>query len=228
VLQPVTMRGEPGGVSAATGRRRLSILSGFFAFLQARGDVVANPVPRGLPNRRERSRPGQGVPLVRAVRRLPRILAPAEVDALMAALRTHRDRAMVAAMVLGGLRLRVSEYTSLRADAVVQIGAGTWLHVPVGKLREDRYLPLHPHLAALIDNYRSAHVGSSHPLLLPRENGRALDRHTVTRMINKAGAAAGLPHIHPHQLWHTLATQAKKARSCIGCNIPCPGVRQAP
>ena len=37
-------------------------------------------------------------------RRLPRILSPAEVDALTAALRTHRDRAMVAAMVLGGLR----------------------------------------------------------------------------------------------------------------------------
>ena len=104
--------------------------------------------------------------------------------------------------------LRVSEYTSLQAGAVVQIGAGPWLHVPVGKLREDRYLPLHPHLVALIDGYRRAHVDPSHPLLLPRENGRALDRHTVTRMINRAGAAAGLPHIHPHQLRHTLATQA--------------------
>ena len=49
--------------------------------------------------------PGQGVPLVRATRRLPRILSPAQVDALTAALRTHRDRAVVAAMVLGGLRL---------------------------------------------------------------------------------------------------------------------------
>ena len=48
----------------------------------------------------------------------------------------------------------------------------------------------------------------ANPLLLPRENGRPLDRHTVTRMINRAGAAAGLPHIHPHQLRHTLATQA--------------------
>ena len=47
-----------------------------------------------------------------------------------------------------------------------------------------------------------------HPLLLPRENGRPLDRHTVTRFINKAGAAAGPAHIHPHQLRHTLATQA--------------------
>jgi integrase len=103
-LQPVGLADEPGGVSAATVRRRLSIVSGFFAFLQARGDVAANPVPRGLPTRRERSRPGQGVPLVRAARRLPRILSPAQVDALAAALRTHRDQAMVAAMVLGGLR----------------------------------------------------------------------------------------------------------------------------
>ena len=104
--------------------------------------------------------------------------------------------------------LRVSEYTSLRADAVVHIGAGPWLHVPVGKLREDRYLPLHPQLVALIDDYRSRHVAAGNPLLLPRENGKPADRHAVTRYINKAGAAAGLPHIHPHQLRHTLATQA--------------------
>jgi integrase/recombinase XerD len=104
VLQPVDRGGEPAGVSGATVRRRLSVVSGFFAFLQARGDVAANPVPRGLPTRRERSRSRQGVPLVRVTRRLPRILTPAEVDALSSALRTHRDRAMVAAMVLGGLR----------------------------------------------------------------------------------------------------------------------------
>ena len=47
-----------------------------------------------------------------------------------------------------------------------------WLHVPVGKLREDRYLPLHPQLVTLIDDYRNAHVPAEHPLLLPRENGR--------------------------------------------------------
>jgi integrase/recombinase XerD len=101
-LHPV--EDEPGGVAISTVARRLSIVSGFFAYLQARGDITANPVPRGLPTRRERSRPGQGVPLTRRVRRLPRILIPEEVDQLSAALRTHRDRAMVAAMVFGGLR----------------------------------------------------------------------------------------------------------------------------
>jgi hypothetical protein len=80
------------GLSARTVRRRLSSVSGLFAYLLARGDVTINPVPRGLPTRRERQRPRQGVPLVRTPRTLPQILAPAEVDRLLAALRTHRDR----------------------------------------------------------------------------------------------------------------------------------------
>ena len=91
---------EVVGVSSRTVARRLSIISGLFAYLHARGDVATNPVPRGLPTRRERTRPRQGVPLSRTTWTLPRILNPAEVDALVAALRTHRDRAMVAAMVL--------------------------------------------------------------------------------------------------------------------------------
>ena len=104
--------------------------------------------------------------------------------------------------------LRVGEFTALAADAVVLIGDTHWLHVPVGKLHEDRYLPLHPRLVELVTNYRAAHVPDGHRLLLPRENGKGIDRHMVTRFINKAGAAAGLGHIHPHQLRHTLATQA--------------------
>ena len=140
---------------------------------------------------------------------LPKALDdPSAAKLLRAAQNDKRLLARVTVEMLLRTGLRVSEYTSLRADAVVHIGAGPWLHVPAGKLRQDRYLPLHPHLVALIDGYRTAHVDPSNPLLLPRENGRAPDRHTVTRFINRAGAAAGLPHFHPHQLRHTLATQA--------------------
>ena len=81
-LQPVR---DEGGVSERSVRRRLSTVSGLFAFLHARGEVSGNPVPRGLPTRREKSRPNQGVPLIRSRRTLPKILAPAEVDALVAA-----------------------------------------------------------------------------------------------------------------------------------------------
>ena len=60
VLQGVDPGTEPGGVSTSTVARRLSIISGFFAYLQVRGDITANPVPRGLPTRRERPVRGKG------------------------------------------------------------------------------------------------------------------------------------------------------------------------
>jgi len=140
---------------------------------------------------------------------LPRALDDAAAAQLLRAAQTQpRMLVRVVVEVLLRTGLRVGEFTALAADAVMLIGAGHWLHVPVGKLHDDRYLPLHPHLVALIGDYRAVHVAPDHPLLLPRENGRPLDRHTVTRLINRAGRAAGLPHIHPHQLRHTLATQA--------------------
>lgn len=140
---------------------------------------------------------------------LPKALDDAAAAKLLRA--AHADRRMLVRVVVEVLLrtgLRVGEFTALHADAVVLIGAAHWLHVPVGKLHDDRYLPLHPHLVTLIADYRTKHVGPDNPLLLPRENGRPLDRHTLTRLINRAARAADLPHIHPHQLRHTLATQA--------------------
>jgi site-specific recombinase XerD len=140
---------------------------------------------------------------------LPKALDDAAAAKLLRAAQAHpRLLVRVTVEVLLRTGLRVGEFTALPADAVVQIGAAPWLHVPVGKLREDRYLPLHPHLVALIDDYRTRYVPTGHPLLLPRENGRGADRHSVTRILNNVAAAAGIGHIHPHQLRHTLATQA--------------------
>ena len=89
--------GEAG--TARTIKRRLASVSGLFGYLAARDDVELrrNPVPRGLATRRPQSAGMRGVPLLRTPRTLPRVLSPSEVDALLAALRTHRDRAMVLA-----------------------------------------------------------------------------------------------------------------------------------
>jgi site-specific recombinase XerD len=140
---------------------------------------------------------------------LPQALDDAAAGKLLRAARTDRKPLVrVSVEVLLRTGLRVGEYTALPHDAVVQIGPGHWLHVPVGKLREDRYLPLHPELVRLIDDYRDRWMPPDVPWLITRPNGTPLDRHTVTRHLNRAAAAAGLPHIHPHQLRHTLATQA--------------------
>jgi site-specific recombinase XerD len=185
-------------VTPATLAHRLGTLRMFFVRIQEWGWEEA---PARVP-----MFPGD---LPRQDHPLPQALDDAAAAKLLRASQADK-RLLVRVTVEVLLRtgLRVSEYTALGSDAVVQIGAGPWLHVPVGKLREDRYLPLHPQLVDLIDDYRDRFVPAGHALLLPRENGRPLDRHTVTRFLNKAGAAAGLPHMHPHQLRHTLATQA--------------------
>jgi hypothetical protein len=80
----------------------MATLSGFFGYLSIIGAVASNPVPRRLSTRR-RGRRGR-VPLMRTPRTLPKVLEPGEVNALLRALRPWGDRAMVEAMVLGGLR----------------------------------------------------------------------------------------------------------------------------
>ena len=69
---------------------------------------------------------------------------PTAAKLLRTAANDKRLLVRVTVEVLLRTGLRVGEFTTLPADAVIQIGAAPWLHVPVGKLREDRYLPLHP------------------------------------------------------------------------------------
>jgi integrase len=95
-----------GGLAARTIKRRLATIAGLYEYLIIRGDtaVSQNPVPRGLAMRRPGQWAVRGVPLIRAPRALPRVIDRDEVDMFIAALRTARDRAMVEAMLLGGLR----------------------------------------------------------------------------------------------------------------------------
>jgi integrase/recombinase XerD len=103
--------------------------------------------------------------------------------------------------------LRVSELCDLAVDAVTLIGEGHWLKVPLGKLGNDRYIPLHPQLVELIVDYLARRGSDTSGRLLSKAS-RPLDRHMVTRILDRMATAAGIGHVHPHQLRHTLATQA--------------------
>ena len=201
------------GVSARTLRRRLSSVSGLYGFLHARGDVAVNPVPRGLPTRRERQRPGQGVPLVRAPRTLPQILGPAEVDALTAALRTHRDRAMVAAMVLGGLRR--CEVLGLRL-ADLRFGERR-LFIAEGKGGHQRLIPVSARffteVSAYLDAERpaGASTGRVFVVLQGPRRGLPLSADGLDEVLDGARGRAGLERATCHQLRHTCLTQLRKA-----------------
>jgi site-specific recombinase XerD len=211
-LQVIGPRGV-GGVSIATVRRRLSIVSGFYAFLQARGDILANPVPRGLPTRRERLRPRQGVPLVRAEHRLPRILSPVEVDALTSALRTHRDRAMVAAMLLGGLRR--CEVLGLRLEDV-QV-AQRRLFIAFGKGGRQRIIPISQRffaaLAAYLQLERPPEAATDRVFVVLKgsRRGQPLSAYGIDEILDGARRRVALDHATCHELRHTCLTRLREA-----------------
>jgi len=212
-LQPVDPGDDPGGVATSTVARRLSSISGFFAYLRARGDIDANPVPRGLPTRRERNRPGQGVPLTRRTRRLPRILTPEEVDQLTAALRTHRDRAMVAAMVLGGLRR--CEVLGLRLEDLRV--AERRVFIAEGKGGHQRLIPVSSRffaaVAAYLDTERPAGADTDRVFVVLKgpTRGRPLSVRGLDEVLAGARRRAGLTHATCHELRHTCLTRLREA-----------------
>ncbi|HZC52422.1 MAG TPA: tyrosine-type recombinase/integrase [Mycobacterium sp.] len=105
--------------------------------------------------------------------------------------------------------MRSGELVGLDADAVVRIGAGHWLRIPLGKLRNDRYVPLHPQLVELLTEWAATNLEHmrAHRRLVADHRG-PLNRFIVERAVARVGRAAGVPGVHPHRLRHTLATQA--------------------
>jgi len=125
------------GLSSRTIKRRLSTVSGLFSWLVMLSEITTNPVPRGLATRRQQGR-RNGVPLIRTPRTLPQVLDPDEVDALLKALRRWRDRAMVEAMLLGGLRR--CEVLGLRMEDL-RLGEGR-VFIHEGKGGHQRLIPI--------------------------------------------------------------------------------------
>ena len=90
---------------------------------------------------------------------LPKFLDDRDAARLMAAARAStdpRDRLVVELLARTGMR--AGELADLDADAVVRIGTGHWLRIPLGKLRNDRYVPLHPQLVELLGAWTATNL----------------------------------------------------------------------
>jgi site-specific recombinase XerD len=203
---------EETALSSRTVARRLSTVSGLFSYLLARGDVAANPVPRGLPTRREQHRPGQGMPLVRRRRTLPMILSPAEVDKLLAALRTDRDTAMVTAMLLGGLRR--CEVLGLRLRDID--AAARRVFIAEGKGGRQRHVNISGRffaaLASYLDHERPTTDTEAVFVALKRpRRGQPLSPDGLDEVLTGARRRAGLRHGTCHELRHTCLTRLREA-----------------
>ncbi len=200
------------GLSARTIHRRLSSISGLFSFLVACGEVESNPVPRGLSNRK-RTRMERGTPLVRTPRTLPKILEPAEVDELVAACRRWRDRAMVQAMVLGGLR-RI-EVLGLRLEDLRF--AERRVFIADGKGGHQRIVPISSWFFDSVAHYlnverpREAATDRLFVVLKGPNTGKPLTTKGLDQLIVSARQRAGLAHCTCHELRHTCFTRLREA-----------------
>jgi integrase len=74
---------------------------------------------------------------------LPKFLDDAQAARLLNAAVQAEPLDRLVVEILARTGLRASELCDLAPDATCRIGAW-WLRVPVGKLRNDRYIPLHP------------------------------------------------------------------------------------
>ncbi|MDQ6798063.1 MAG: tyrosine-type recombinase/integrase [Actinomycetota bacterium] len=141
---------------------------------------------------------------------LPRFLNDQDAAKLMAAARAHRlPRYRLVVEMLARTGLRATELCELAGDAVTKIGDAHWLRVPVGKLRNDRFIPLHPDLVVLLAEWTATnaeHIRRQRRLIA--DHHAPIERRTVHRIVSTTARKAGIGHVHPHQLRHTLATQA--------------------
>jgi integrase/recombinase XerD len=209
----VVIDGE-SGLAARTIARRLSSVSGFYSYVIARDDTPlrANPVPRGLSTRRRGGR-STLAPLVRVPRTLPQILSPGEVDALVGALRTHRDRAMVFAMALGGLRR--CEVVGLRL-ADIQVAERS-LFIAEGKGGHQRIVPISNTFFTSVGEYLRLERPGGAPTdrvfvaLKGPSRGRGLTAEGVDVIMRGARQRAGLERATCHQLRHTCLTRLREA-----------------
>ena len=153
------------------------------------------------------------MPLVRVPRTLPKILVPGEVDDLVGALRTHRDRAMVFAMLLGGLRR--CEVLGLRLEDVKV--AERSLFVVDGKGGHQRVVPISNVFFVEVGDYLRSERPAGCPTdrllvtLKGPSRGHGLSAQGVETILLSARERAGLGRATCHQLRHTCLTRLREA-----------------
>jgi integrase len=139
---------------------------------------------------------------------LPKFLDDAQAAALLRTANAHPNPLWCLVIhLLLRTGLRAGELCRLESNAVVAMRDGHWLRIPLGKLRNDRYVPLHPQLLELLTTWAASHDDRGSGRLLTHD-GTPLSTGYVRYLVRRLGSDAGIGHVHPHQLRHTFATQA--------------------
>ncbi len=193
------------GLGAASTARGLSVIRGFYRWLDRRG-IAHNPAIGGV---RTPKQP----------HRLPRPLARGDAAALTTEIGDLSDEPWVAARdtalltLLYGCGLRLGEALALNCSAFAN--APESLRI-VGKGNKERLAPLLPAVTRSIDAWLAVHPGgaaANAPLFVGVRGGR-LSPGVAQRQMRRARALLGLPEsATPHALRHSFATHLLAASS---------------
>lgn len=202
-----TVNSKSGGaLSAAEQARRIQAVANFLSEITEWGWPDA-------PSRRLLFR--SDVP--RLPRPLPRYLPPDADRRLATQLTISSNRLAADALLLQrACGLRIGELLDLELDCVHESpGNGSWLKVPLGKLKTERMVPLDDDTLDLLDRISTTR-SPGRPLPHPRtgrpadflftHHGRRLSQNAIRAELSHAAEAAGLGPLTPHQLRHTYAT----------------------
>jgi integrase/recombinase XerD len=164
-----------------------------------------------------RPQPSLTVPPLRQAQKLPEILSREEVERIVAATRTLRERVLLMATYGGGLR--VSEVVALRpSDLDAERGV---IRVEQGKGKKDRYTVLAERLLREVGQYYSVYGQPEHWVFPQRADAtRHMDAASAQKIYTTAKRRAGIEKVGGiHSLRHAFATHSLEA----GVDLPTLG-----
>jgi site-specific recombinase XerD len=154
---------------------------------------------------------------------LPKPISP-EIDLLLdRELRKTDDLFSNALLLLRATGMRVGECLRLNRDSIRHVGGDHWaLHVPLGKLHNERWVPIDSDAHTIFDRLLSlgatavAYPSDIASPLLALPNGRRVRYDQIRQALVETTRRIPCPPIRIHQLRHTYATEMLRA----GISLP--------
>jgi integrase len=159
----------------------------------------------------------------RRPRSLPRALSAEHDQLLQQELRRRNDLGSNFFLLLRHIGMRIGEAVDLAFDCLHTSGADHWmLHVPLGKLKTERMVPVDSFTRDLV--YRLRFFRWLDPLppderLLARPGSREMLIRQLRSYLHEVSASVGIPgRIVPHQFRHTYASEM------LRCGVDLPAL----
>jgi site-specific recombinase XerD len=153
---------------------------------------------------------------------LPKPLSPEHDRCLQQHLQAHDDLSSNALLLLRYTGMRIGELLHLPTDCLRHLGGSQWaLHVPMGKLHTDRWVPVDEQIRELYARIlllrQETPTAASSSFLLPQPRGHNAAYAPLRQVLQRAAQQAGCSQrVNPHQLRHTYATDMLRA----GASLP--------